>query len=133
MLLRCIEAVALIISLHGIAIKQLDAFRRASKEKILAYVLLDAVGAPLVEPDEAERLGKRVQERVRTVNESIEAEEKFAKARAKAKTQVRRKKAKIWTKQSGCWRRSKRRARLDSLNESRFKISERAERINWKL
>jgi hypothetical protein len=42
------------------------------------------VGAALVEPAEAERLGKRVQERVRTVNESLEEEEKHARAKAKA-------------------------------------------------
>jgi hypothetical protein len=83
LLLHCVEAVALILLVHGSALKQLDAFKRASKEKV-AYLVLDAVGAALVEPAEAERLGKRVQERVRTVNESLEEEEKFAKAKAKA-------------------------------------------------
>ena len=83
LLLLCVEAAALILSLHGTRLKQLDGFKRASKEKVLAYLVLDAVRAPLVDPDEAERVGKRVHERVRTVNESIVEVEKFAKAKSK--------------------------------------------------
>lgn len=39
LLLRAAEASALIISLHGSTLKQLAAFKRASKEKVLAYTI----------------------------------------------------------------------------------------------
>ena len=73
LLVRAADAGALMISTHGTQLKQMAALKRAMKEKLIVYIVADSMGADLPTPEDAERRGKRVHERLKSVSAAAEA------------------------------------------------------------